>query len=182
MHDNEHAPHHLVKPAITLYDYAPMNRMVKKIPKGSAVVFIFGEIDCREGILVAVEKLRYKTAEEGVQHTVGIFIKEAETLAKERGLRVYVHPVVPVLAETRRMVKLYNRVFRRMVEKSKHLHWLDFFDQMLDPTGNELRPEFRLDGTHLAPGYIGLLEKALGDVWVEKAVSGRGGKGGVKGK
>ena len=49
--------------------------MVSKIPKGSAVVFIFGEIDCREGILVAVEKLRYKTPQEGAEHTAGIFIK-----------------------------------------------------------------------------------------------------------
>ena len=70
-----------------------------------------------------------------------------------------------------------------MVDKSKHLRWLDFFDQLLDPTGSDLRPEFRLDGTHLAPGYIALLEIALGDVWVEEAVvAGQGGKGSVKRK
>ncbi|CAN0583478.1 unnamed protein product, partial [Ectocarpus sp. 12 AP-2014] len=65
-----------------------------KVPNGSAVVFILGEIDCREGILVAVEKLRYKTAEEGIEHTVGIFIKVAEALSRERGLRIFVHPVI----------------------------------------------------------------------------------------
>lgn len=63
-----------------------------------------------------------------------------------------------------------------MVGKSRHLHWLDFFDQLLDDTGASLRPDFRLDGTHLAPGYVGLLEKALGDVWVEKAAGKRGSK------
>ena len=67
-------------------------------------------------------------------------------------------------------------MFRRLVGKSKHLHWLDFFDQLLDDTGNSLRPDFRLDGTHLAPGYVGLLEKALGDVWVEKAAGKRGSR------
>lgn len=46
-----------------------------KVPNGSAVVFVLGEIDCREGILVAVEKLRYETPEKGAEHTVGIFIK-----------------------------------------------------------------------------------------------------------
>lgn len=46
-----------------------------KIPENSAVVFIFGEIDCREGILVALDKLRYGTVAEGVEHTVGIFIE-----------------------------------------------------------------------------------------------------------
>ncbi len=49
--------------------------VMAKVPDGSAVVFILGEIDCREGILVAVEKLRYGTPEEGVEHTVRIFIK-----------------------------------------------------------------------------------------------------------
>ena len=34
-------------------------RAVADIPSGADVVFIFGEIDCREGILVAVEKDRY---------------------------------------------------------------------------------------------------------------------------
>lgn len=56
-----------------------------------------------------------------------------------------------------------------MVDKSKHLHWLDFFDQLLDDNdgGGSLRPEFRLDGTHLGPSYVRLLEKALADAWVE---------------
>lgn len=48
---------------------------MRKVPNGSAVVFVLGEIDCREGILVAVEKLRYETAEEGAEHTIGIFIE-----------------------------------------------------------------------------------------------------------
>lgn len=63
-----------------------------------------------------------------------------------------------------------------MVDKSKRLHWLDFFDHLLDDTGGSLRPDFRLDGTHLGPRYVGLLEKALGDVWVEKASGKRGSK------
>lgn len=49
--------------------------MVANIPDGSAVVFVFGEIDCREGILVAVEKMRYDNIEQGVERTVAIFIK-----------------------------------------------------------------------------------------------------------
>lgn len=54
-----------------------------------------------------------------------------------------------------------------MVGKSTHLHWLDFFDGLLDETGGNLRSEFKLDGTHLAPSYLSLLEKSLEDVWVE---------------
>lgn len=48
---------------------------MEKIPEGSAVIFVFGEIDCREGILVAVEKMRYASVEEGMEHTVGIFVE-----------------------------------------------------------------------------------------------------------
>ena len=33
-------------------------RVVKHIPDGSDVILLFGEIDCREGILLAVEKGR----------------------------------------------------------------------------------------------------------------------------
>ncbi|CAM9706004.1 unnamed protein product [Scytosiphon promiscuus] len=160
--------HWHLRPESNFYPKKNFESVMAKIPKGSSVVFVLGEIDCREGILVAVEKLRYDTPEEGVKHTIGIFIKVAEALAKERKLKIFVHPVIPVLNETRSMVKLYNRVFRRMVDKSKHLHWLDFFDQLLDgEDAGGLRPEFRLDGTHLAPGYVGLLEKALDDAWVE---------------
>lgn len=53
-----------------------------------------------------------------------------------------------------------------MVNKSKYLRWLDFFEDLLDDTGGKLRPEYRLDGTHLGPKYVELLETALKDVWV----------------
>lgn len=50
---------------------------------------------------------------------------------------------------------------------SKHLTWLDLFKDLLDKSGNNLAPEYRLDGTHLSPRYLGLLGKTLGDVWIE---------------
>ena len=62
-------------PFLTLFHFYYLGRVVKKIPDGSAVVFMFGEIDCREGLLVAVEKLRYDTILQGAERTIGIFIK-----------------------------------------------------------------------------------------------------------
>lgn len=35
-----------------------------EIPNGAQVVFLFGEIDCREGILLAIEKCKYKVRRE----------------------------------------------------------------------------------------------------------------------
>lgn len=60
-------------------------------------------------------------------------------------------------------------VFRRKVDESGLLSWLDFFEGLLDASGSELRQEYCLDGTHLGPSYLGLLEMALNDVWRERA-------------
>jgi hypothetical protein len=48
-------------------------QVLDTIPKGSDIVFLFGEIDCREGILLAVEKGRYEDLEEGITVCVNIF-------------------------------------------------------------------------------------------------------------
>ena len=37
------------------------------IPTGSKVIFNFGEIDCREGLLVAVEKCKYENVQQGIE-------------------------------------------------------------------------------------------------------------------
>ena len=67
--------------------------MVAKIPAGSEVIFLFGEIDCREGILVAVEKLRYRDLDHGIEVAQKIYMAKMSELAKKRRLRIYVHPV-----------------------------------------------------------------------------------------
>ena len=36
---------------------------MEDIPDGVDVVIVLGEIDCREGVLVAVEKLKYEVGE-----------------------------------------------------------------------------------------------------------------------
>ena len=37
---------------------------MRTIPDGSRVVFAFGEIDCREGLLIALERARYDSLEQ----------------------------------------------------------------------------------------------------------------------
>ena len=41
------------------------------------------------------------------------------------------------------------------------LYWLDFFDALLSPDGDALAAGLALDGTHLHPSYVSLLEAAL---------------------
>lgn len=83
--------------------------------------------------------------------------------------QAFIHPIVPVLNETRHIVKAYNRIFERRVKETKgRLRWLDFFDGLLTDDRSALRPDLQLDGTHLHPDYLRLLptawEKAVAEV------------------
>jgi hypothetical protein len=132
------------------------------IPDKATVLFLLGEIDCREGILVAVEKLRYASVEEGIRHTAQIFVDVASRLARHKRWKVLVHPVPPVLDETRAMVLKYNATLRGLVDECSELTWVDCFDGFLDGSG-KLDARWRLDGTHLHPRYLDeLLAPALG--------------------
>ena len=62
---------------------------------------MFGEIDCREGILLAVEKCRYVDLEEGIAVTVDIYVKTLLRYIEEKKFTIFVHPIAPVLNETR---------------------------------------------------------------------------------
>ena len=88
------------------------------------------------------------------------YLSALEVLAKR--LTVLVHPIVPVLDETRPMVVQYNALLEASVRRSKRLTWLSgVFEGLLDPSGR-LREDFKLDGTHLHPAYVSrLLTPAL---------------------
>merc|ERR1712137_285120 len=135
--------------------------MVESIPDGATAVFLFGEIDCREGILVAVEKCRYDSVQEGIDHTIDIFMQVLTEIKQKKNLNILVHPVVPVLNETRAMVKQFNTALKERVTSSPELQWLEFYENLLTEDKEQLREEYSLDGTHLHPAYLALLEKAL---------------------
>ena len=64
-------------------------RALSSLPTGSNVIFMFGEIDCREGLLVAVERCLYKDLEEGINTTVDIYIKTLKQVMKKYKFKVY---------------------------------------------------------------------------------------------
>ncbi|KAL6050522.1 Tetratricopeptide repeat [Balamuthia mandrillaris] len=135
--------------------------VVSTIPPKSDVLFLFGEIDCREGLVVSVDKCRYQSIEEGADVTIQVFINVLKDLRKRYQWNIYIHPVVPVLNETRHIVKTYNKVLRKKVEATAGLHWLDFFDQLLDDSSTGFNKRYELDGTHLNSTYVPLIEAAL---------------------
>lgn len=125
------------------------------VPEGATVVFVLGEIDCREGILVAVQKLRYESIDEGIDATIAHFIAAARDVVKSRKYEAaFVHPIPPVLDETRPVVIKYNARLEYHVKRTPELTWLDFFDGFLTSDHRKLRSDWRLDGTHLHPKYL----------------------------
>ncbi|GAQ83868.1 hypothetical protein KFL_001660050 [Klebsormidium nitens] len=159
------------------YPKIQFENVIASIPQNAHVIMMFGEIDCREGIVVSVDKGRYKDLEEGVTATVNIYVKVLRRLVRERGFEIFVHPPPAVLDETRNIVSLFSRVLKRKVlaasraiedgkssstqdRPSGALHWLDFFDDYLDSQGR-LKERYKLDGTHMSPLYVELLDREL---------------------
>ncbi|GAB9475284.1 hypothetical protein Gpo141_00012384 [Globisporangium polare] len=145
----------------TFYPKLHFWRVLESIPRRAKVVFLFGEIDCREGILLAVEKCKYESIEEGMEVTIRIFMEALSEAVRKFEFEALIHPVVPVLNETRQLVIQYNQIFREYVSRSKICSWLNFFDDLVHDSPEKLRPEFALDGTHLHPRYLSSLERAL---------------------
>jgi hypothetical protein len=149
------------------YPKRAFHRVVEGIPGGADVIFIFGEIDCREGLVLAVEKDRYRDLEEGMRACIEIWMEEAGKVCKEKGFRAFIHPVVPVLNETRSIVVKYNRLFKEAVEgrgRELGMVWMDIFDSLVevrpgDISGLGLKKGLALDGTHLHPRYLEAVEE-----------------------
>ena len=155
--------HWHLRPESSFYPKANFVNVLKSIPKDAEVIFLLGEIDCRDGIIVAVERGKYKDVEEGIVHTVGIFMNVIESLIKQKQFKIYIHPIPPVLDPTRPIVVKYNEIYKREVDKLKarglSVKWLDFFNEFIDSGKSGLRDEYKLDGTHLHPKYLELIEK-----------------------
>jgi hypothetical protein len=54
-----------------------------------------------------------------------------------------------------------NLINNNIMEKKRQLKWLSFFDQLLTSDKTKLRKDLELDGTHIHPKYVPLVEKAL---------------------
>lgn len=80
--------------------------------------------------------------------------------------QIYIHPIVPVLDPTRHLVIAYNAIFKEACAKVPGLVWLDFFNSLLNTVCVPplLKDKYKMDGTHLHPAYVELIEQALNDV------------------
>ena len=58
-------------------------------------------------------------------------------------------------------MQLFNKSLQQRVTAAPGLEWLDFFDALMNDDKSELQEHLALDGTHLNPKYVDLLEAAL---------------------
>jgi len=130
-------------------------------PRGSDVIFQFGEIDCREGLVFATQKCIYEDIAEGAAMAVDIYIKVLVEIKEKYEYKIYVHPPAPVIDITRDIVKTFTRVLKQRVLETPGLYWLNFADDLLTPDKTKLNPQFDLDGTHMNPTYLYLIENTL---------------------
>jgi hypothetical protein len=151
-----------MRPESRFYPKANLHSVLSQIPRGADVLFIFGEIDCREGLLVSVERCRYTDVDEGIAVTVDIYVQKLLEIHEEYEFNILVHPVPPVLDLTRDVVKRFNRVCQAKVQEVQHsaIRYLDFAHRLLGADGS-LAAGLGYDGTHLHPRYLALLEDAV---------------------
>ncbi|EQC36809.1 hypothetical protein, variant [Saprolegnia diclina VS20] len=145
--------HWHLRRASTFYPKRHFEHVIARLPRRARIVFLLGEIDCREGILLAVDKCRYESVDDGMVATMSHFLQVLEALVRAHGFDAYIHPIVPVLDETRHLVLRYNALLRTRVEAASFCQWLDCFDDLLGDDG-KLQPAYALDGTHLHPAYL----------------------------
>ncbi|KAM9961394.1 hypothetical protein ACTFIR_004239 [Dictyostelium discoideum] len=151
-----------LRPSSKFYPKVNFYNVVPTAPPGSEIVFQFGEIDCREGIIISVERCRYKDVEEGMNVTIDYYISALKDLVDKYKYKIFIHPVVPVLNETRHIVKEFNKIFEKKIKACKEFVWLDFFPTLLNPQDeNSFNTQYALDGTHMNPSYVPLIESCI---------------------
>lgn len=150
------------------YPKVQFYQALKLLPKGATALFIFGEIDCREGIIYAMQKGLYTSLDEALSVVVDIYIDVLRSVATTKRLkRLYVHPVPPVLNETRSFVAIFNRILGsrlarlRKYEPHTVIRWFHIESEFLTLDRTTLLEELQFDGSHLHPRYGAILENTI---------------------
>lgn len=139
---------------------------VERLPPKSTVISLLGEIDCREGLLVAVERDAAADVAAAAAQVAAMYLEAVAKLTQPpKSCEVLVHPVPPVLPLTRHLVGIFNAALKEAVAKAGNakIRWLEFGTALCSEQG--LRSQFMLDGTHLAPRYVDdVLNAALAEL------------------
>eukprot|EP00931_Biecheleriopsis_adriatica_P068300 TRINITY_DN42275_c0_g1_i1.p1 TRINITY_DN42275_c0_g1~~TRINITY_DN42275_c0_g1_i1.p1 ORF type:complete len:905 (-),score=230.45 TRINITY_DN42275_c0_g1_i1:49-2763(-) len=156
---------------------------ISSLPKGAPVIFVLGEIDCREGILRAVQQGKHSSIEAALRAVVEVYFEVLKQVRKKLpSSQIFIHPVPNVLVETRSLTVAFNillhsdesqSIFSKLGVKLLSLASV-FKDHPNGPPSLdanelsklELLDDVKLDGTHMSPSYVSsLLAPALEEAW-----------------
>lgn len=154
---------------------------VTSLPPGAPAIFLLGEIDCREGVLKAVQKGRHASVESALSAVADLYVALLREVRKRLPRNpLFVHPVAHVLPETRFLTVPFNAILKQREAalgkiNVKLLEFDSVFqdepDAVASSDSNELSKmslleHLRLDGTHMSPAYVAShLEPALARAW-----------------
>ena len=144
------------------YTKASFERSIRKIENGAPCIFLMGEIDCREGIEMAVKDCLYDNVDDSIDVLIDIYVKVLLDVKKRKKSKVFVHPVPCVLKEsTTEVTHQFNRMLQKRVLRSPNLKWLDLASQLLDEKTGFVKEDFHLDGVHIHPKYLSIIQDCL---------------------
>eukprot|EP00928_Gymnodinium_smaydae_P081102 TRINITY_DN64679_c0_g1_i1.p1 TRINITY_DN64679_c0_g1~~TRINITY_DN64679_c0_g1_i1.p1 ORF type:complete len:892 (+),score=132.16 TRINITY_DN64679_c0_g1_i1:53-2728(+) len=157
---------------------------IAALPPGADVVLVLGEIDCREGILRAVQRGKHANIEEALKAIARLYLELIKEVRRKlrrgdgREGRIFIHPIPLVLPETRFLTVALNEILARedtaavlATSGAKFLHFgetlggakaLQDCQDAKELSALSLLPDLVLDGTHMNPSYVkSHLEPAL---------------------
>ena len=144
------------------YTKASFDKFTNTMENGSPCIFLMGEIDCREGIQSAVENCFYDDLGESIDVLVDIYAKVLLNIRKRKKADVFVHPVPCVMKEGNvQVTNLFNERLQKRVLKSPTIKWLDLLDQLNDKKTGFVKEDFNLDGVHIHPKYLSIIQDSL---------------------
>ena len=162
-----------LRPESEFYTKHNFETVSQTIPPGSDVMFNIGEIDCREGIIQAVQKCRYDSQEEAMETLARIYLAVIQRFCQRvKPRRLFVHLPVAYLDPTRHVVlpacAVLQKVLRNRTKVERTNTMLYVFDvngKLLDHDHpkKRVKPEYSFDGTHCSPTYKPLVEEAMRD-------------------
>jgi len=163
-----------MRPESNFFPKRNFEGVVASIPEGADALFCFGEIDCREGVIAAVEKGAYDSPQEAMLMLIDIYVSTLLRVKAQRKLRrVFVLAPLAILNVTRHIVAAFSQVFDAAAPqmRAKGLIPINTTDDILTlPTEASadkphdvpksmgelrvLRPELQLDHTHIHPCFV----------------------------
>jgi tetratricopeptide (TPR) repeat protein len=140
-------------------------RALAEIPPSSSIIICFGEED-GEFVSQRIRMLPDPTMPLSILgRSISALIGELDTFPH---FHFFLHPIPPLGKSVCSGSVDLNRMLRNAaVDRQEHrpaVHFLDIMPRLMDDRKDTIRPEYSVDGVHLSPGYVPVLEAYLNEL------------------